>query len=90
LERQQRNDQAVRQVQQQRAQPKTEQPSSPRAEGARIGNPVKGKAPRPQVQPEAPRPQVKQNQPGRGEAKQQNKAPGQPKGGGGVKGKGKP
>jgi hypothetical protein len=95
LERQQRNDQRqqVRQVQQQqRAQPKIERPSSPRAEGARIGNPVKGReAPRPQVQREAPRPQVKQNQPpGRGEAKQQNKAPGQPKGGGGGKGKGKP
>ncbi|HKO35753.1 MAG TPA: DUF6600 domain-containing protein [Pyrinomonadaceae bacterium] len=92
LERQQRNDQPVRHVQQQqRAQPKIEQPGAPRAEGARIGNPVKGReAPRPQVQSEAPRPQVKQNQPGRGEAKQQNKAPGQPKGGGGGKGKGKP
>ncbi|HEX6188755.1 MAG TPA: FecR family protein [Pyrinomonadaceae bacterium] len=89
IERQQR--QQVRQIeQQQRAQPKVERPSSPRAEGARIGNPVKGReAPRPQVQREAPRPQVKQNQPGRGAAKQQNKAPGQPKGGGG-KGKGKP
>ncbi|MGQ0760419.1 MAG: DUF6600 domain-containing protein [Acidobacteriota bacterium] len=94
LERQQRNDQRqqVRQIQEQQpAQPKNERPSAPRAEGARIGNPVKGReAPRPQVQREAPRPQVKQDQPGRGAAKQQNKAPGQPKGGGGGKGKGKP
>ena len=98
LERQQRNDQRqqVRQVQQQqRAQPKMERPSSPRAEGTRIGNPVKGKAVgRPEFKGPPVRmnrqPQVKQNQPGRGEAKQQNKTPGQPKGGGGGKGKGKP
>ena len=99
LERQQRNDQRqqVRQVQQQqRAQPKVERPSAPRAEGARIGNPAKGKeAPRPQVQREAPRPQVQQNQPGRGAAKHENKPSAPPKagggGGGGVKkGKGKP
>jgi hypothetical protein len=86
LERQQRNDQRqqVRQAQQQqRAQPKIDRPSSPRAEGARIGNPVKGR--------EAPRPQVQREQPGRGAAKQENKSPGSPKGGGGdKKGKGKP
>ncbi len=100
LEQKQRKDQRqqVRQIeQQQRAQPKIERPSSPRAEGARIGNPVKGKdVGRPEFKGPPvrmdPRPQVKQNQPGRGEAKQQNKAPGQPKGGGGgdKKGKGKP
>jgi hypothetical protein len=64
LERQQRNDQPVRQVQQQqRAQPKIERPSSPRAEGTRIGNPVRREAPRPQVQREAPRPQVQREAP---------------------------
>lgn len=96
LERQQRNDQRqqVRQVQrQQRAQPKVDRPIAPRAEGSRIGNPVKGReAPKPQIQREQQQPQVKQNQPGRVAAKQENKAPGSPKGGGGgdKKGKGKP
>ena len=94
IERQQQKDQReqVRQVQQQqRAQPKVERPSAPRAEGSRIGNPVKGReAPRSQVKPEQPRPQVQQNPPGHGAAKQQNKPAGQPKGGGGGKGKGKP
>jgi hypothetical protein len=93
LERQQRTDQRqqVRQVDpQQRAQPKVERPSAPRAEGARIGNPAKGReALRPQVQREAPQPQVKQNQPGRGAAKE-NKPSGPPKASGGGKGKGKP
>jgi len=67
LERQQRNDQRqqVRQLdQQQRPQPRIERPSAPRAEGARIANPVKRtEAPRPQIQREAPRPQVQREAP---------------------------
>lgn len=86
IERQQQKDQKqqVRQIEQQRAPQKVDRQKTPRAEGDRVGNPVKQ---------EAARQQVKQNQPGHGAGMHENKSAAQPKGGGGggaKKGKGKP